>query len=56
MDGATGMEVGARLSKIFSLIKRIFLFIFHYIEESGRKMNEAEERLMFGDSSESKEK
>lgn len=39
---------------ILNAIKKIIKFIFNYIEESGRKINEAEERLMFGDKDESK--
>jgi hypothetical protein len=39
---------------IFNFIKEISVSAFNYIEESGKKMNEAEERLMFGDKNERK--
>jgi hypothetical protein len=41
---------------LFQLLKNASRWVFDYIEESGRRMNEAEERLMFGDSDEGKEK
>jgi phosphosulfolactate synthase (CoM biosynthesis protein A) len=56
MDGAIGMEVETKMSYILNLIKKAFKYSFAFLEESGRKMNEAEERLMFGDKDERKEK
>jgi hypothetical protein len=41
---------------LFQLLKNASKWVFSYIEESGRLMNEAEERLMFGDRHERKEK
>lgn len=38
------------------IIIKIFKKIFNYIENAGKAMNEAEERLMFGDKDERKEK
>jgi hypothetical protein len=34
---------------LFRLLKNASKWVFSYLEESGRLMNEAEERLMFGD-------
>lgn len=41
---------------LFRLLKNASKWVFNYIEESGRRMNEAEERLMFGGKNEGKEK
>ena len=41
---------------LFQLLKNASKWVFKYIEESGRLMNEAEQRLMFGDKNDSKEK
>jgi uncharacterized protein YpiB (UPF0302 family) len=41
---------------LFRLLKNASKWVFNYLEESGRLMNEAEERIMFGDKDESKEK
>jgi hypothetical protein len=41
---------------LFRLLKNASKWVFNYLEESGRLMNEAEERLMFGDKNERKEK
>lgn len=41
---------------LFRLLKNASNWVFNYLEESGRLMNEAEERLMFGDKDERKEK
>ena len=39
---------------LFRLLKNASRWVFNYLEESGRRMNEAEERLMFGDKDERK--
>jgi hypothetical protein len=41
---------------LFRLLKNASKWVFKYLEESGRLMNEAEERIMFGDKDERKEK
>ena len=41
---------------LFQLLKNASSLVFKYLEESGRLMNEAEERIMFGDKDERKEK
>jgi hypothetical protein len=41
---------------LFQLLKNASKWVFDYLEESGRLMNESEERLMFGDRDESKKK
>ena len=41
---------------LFQLLKNASKWVFRYVEETGRLMNEAEERLMFGDINERKEK
>lgn len=41
---------------LFRLLKNASKWVFNYLEESGRLMNEAEERIMFGDRDERKEK
>jgi hypothetical protein len=41
---------------LFRLLKNASKWVFNYIEESGRRMNEAEERLMFGDKDERNKK
>lgn len=41
---------------LFRLLKNASKWVFNYLEESGRLMNEAEERIMFGDKNERKEK
>ena len=41
---------------LFQLLKNASKWVFKYLEEGGRLMNEAEERLMFGDRDERKEK
>jgi hypothetical protein len=41
---------------LFRLLKNASKWAFNYLEESGRLMNEAEERLMFGDKDDRKEK
>jgi uncharacterized protein YpiB (UPF0302 family) len=41
---------------LFQLLKNASKWVFNYIEESGRLMNEAEERVMFGDKDERKKK
>jgi hypothetical protein len=41
---------------LFRLLKNASKWVFNYMEESGRLMNEAEERMMFGDKNERKEK
>lgn len=41
---------------LFQLLKNASKWAFDYLEESGRLMNEAEERMMFGDRDESKKK
>ena len=41
---------------LFRLLKNASKWAFNYLEESGRLMNEAEERIMFGDKNERKEK
>lgn len=35
--------------KLFQLLKNVGKWVFKQIEEGGRGMNEAEERLYFGD-------
>jgi hypothetical protein len=39
---------------LFRLLKNASKWVFNYIEESGRRMNEAEERLLFRDRDERK--
>ena len=34
---------------LFQLLKNASKWVFNYIEDSGRKMNESEERLFFWD-------
>jgi hypothetical protein len=41
---------------LFRLLKNASKWVFNYIEESGRLMNEAEERMMFRSKDERKEK
>ncbi len=41
---------------LFQLLKNASKWVFNYLEESGRLMNEAEERIMFRDKNERKEK
>lgn len=41
---------------LFQLLKNASKWVFKQIEEGGRRMNEAEERLMFGDIDERKKK
>ena len=41
---------------LFRLLKNASKWVFRQIEEGGRRMNEAEERLMFGDDYDSKKK
>ena len=41
---------------LFRLLKNASKWVFKQIEDGGRRMNEAEERLMFGDKDERKEK
>jgi hypothetical protein len=41
---------------LFRLLKNASSWVFNYLEESGRLMNEAEERIIFGDKDERKEK
>ena len=41
---------------LFRLLKNVSKWVFSYIEESGRLMNEAEERIMFGSKDERKKK
>jgi hypothetical protein len=41
---------------LFRLLKNASKWVFSYIEESGRLMNDAEERIMFGSKDERKEK
>jgi hypothetical protein len=41
---------------LFRLLKNASKWVFNYLEESGRLMNEAEERIMFGSKDERKEK
>ena len=41
---------------LFRLLKNASKWVFSYLEESGRLMNEAEERMMFGDRHVRKEK
>jgi hypothetical protein len=41
---------------LFQLLKNASKWVFNYIEESGRLMNEAEERIMFSHKNESKKK
>jgi hypothetical protein len=41
---------------LFRLLKNASKWVFNYLEESGRLMNEAEERIMFRSNDERKEK
>jgi hypothetical protein len=41
---------------LFRLLKNASKWVFNYLEESGRLMNEAEERIMFRSKDERKEK
>ncbi len=41
---------------LFRLLKNASKWVFNYLEESGRLMNEAEERMMFRSKDERKEK
>jgi hypothetical protein len=41
---------------LFRLLKNASKWVFKQIEEGGRRMNEAEERLMFGDKNDREEK
>ena len=41
---------------LFRLLKNASKWVFKQIEDGGRRMNEAEERLMFGDKDRRKEK
>jgi hypothetical protein len=56
MAGAIGREVETKMLYIFNLIKKSIKYSFTFIEQSGEAMNKAEERLMFGDKDERKEK
>ena len=40
--------------KLLVLLKNAAKWVFNYIEESGRRMNEAEEQLYFRDKDDSK--
>lgn len=40
--------------KLLVLLKNVSKWVFKKIEESGQAINEAEERIMFGDKDESK--
>lgn len=42
--------------KLLVLLKNVSKWVFNQLEEGGRRMNEAEERLYFGDKDERKEK